>query len=205
MTPRRIEAGPLLVLAGALLLLVSLFLAWYEPSLEAWDVFEVWDIVLAAVGVAAVLAALGMLTDFPAAPEPRVLPWLSAIGLIVVIASLLDRPPIVDNGDPDVGLWLALAGTALMAAGTLLGLARVSIAFDVEGRERRRRVAAVDARGAGVPAAGATPAPVVTPTPAAAATTPAETPAATSADPVPAETAATEPIRPATTRGKRTK
>jgi hypothetical protein len=176
MTSRRIEAGPLLVLAGAVLLLVSLFLAWYEPSLEAWDVFEVWDLVLAAIGLTALLAALGMLADFPSAPEARILPWLSGVGLIVVVYALLDRPPIVDQADPDVGLWLALAGTALMAAGTLLGFARVSIAFDVEGRDRRRRVAAVDARGTGAPAAGATPAPVVTPTPA---TTSAETPAAT--------------------------
>jgi hypothetical protein len=145
-TTRRIDAGPLLVLAGAVLLLISLFLAWYEPSLEAWDIFELVDVLLAAAGLTAILAALGLLADFPSAPDPRVLPWLSVGALVLVLATLLDRPPVVEQGDADVGLWLALAAAALMAAGTLLGLARVSIALDVAARERRQRVEAVDAR-----------------------------------------------------------
>lgn len=149
MTPRRIETGPLLALSGAVLLLISLFLAWFEPGLEAWDIFEVVDLILAAVAVAAILAALGMMVDLPSAPDARILPWLAAIALVLVVATIFDRPPAVgDEGDRDVGLWLALAGAALMAAGTLLGFARVSIAFDVQGRERRQRVAAVDARDA---------------------------------------------------------
>lgn len=159
MTNRRIDAGPLLALAGALLLLVSLFLAWYEPSLEAWDIFEIVDLLLAAAAIAALLAALGMLADFPSAPDARLLPWAAALALVLVVATLLDRPPVVGEGDPDVGLWLALAGAALMGAGALLALARVSLAFNVEARERRTRVEAVDARpGEGGPA-GAPPGP----------------------------------------------
>ena len=36
---RRIEAGPVLVGLGALVLLISLFLDWYQPALTAWDAF----------------------------------------------------------------------------------------------------------------------------------------------------------------------
>ena len=37
---RRLEAGPILVTLGALLLLASLFLDWYEPGISAWEAFE---------------------------------------------------------------------------------------------------------------------------------------------------------------------
>lgn len=143
---RRMDAGPLLVLAGAALLFISLFVAWYEPGLEAWDVFEVLDLLLAAAAVAAVLASLGLLADFPSAPDAGVLPWISAAAFVVVVATLLDRPPVVGDGEPDVGLWLALAGSALMAAGTLLGLARVSVSLAVATRDRRQPTGGADAR-----------------------------------------------------------
>src|SRR5688572_14432636 len=119
-TNRRIDAASVLAFLGALLLLVSLFLDWYEPDLSAWDVFEVLDLVLAAVAVAAILAAVGRLTD------ENLLPWLGGIALVLVVATLLDRPPVVGDGDPDVGLWLALAGVACLAAGALLSVSRIS-------------------------------------------------------------------------------
>ncbi len=43
---RRLEAGPLLVTLGGVLLLVSLFLSWFTGELSAWQAFEVWDLVL---------------------------------------------------------------------------------------------------------------------------------------------------------------
>lgn len=137
-TTRRIDAGPLLALTGATLLLISLFLDWFEPGLTAWEIFELVDLLLAAAAVATMLAALGMMADFPGAPDARILPWSSALPFLLVVATLLDRPPAVGDGDADVGVWLALAASALMAAGALLTSARVSIAFDVAARERRR-------------------------------------------------------------------
>jgi len=142
---RRLDAGPLIAVAGALLLLVSLFTAWYEPSLEAWDIFEFLDLLLAALAITGALAALALIVDLPSAPDGRWLGWSAAAALVLVVATLLDSPPAVGDQDIDVGLWLALAGSALMAAGALLGVARVSITFDVAARERRDRVAAVRA------------------------------------------------------------
>lgn len=143
---RRIEAGPLVTIAGAGLLLVSLFLNWFAPSTSAWTAFEVLDLVLAALAAAALLAAAGLL-----APELGVLHrrWLApvAVAAVVVVASqLVNPPPGAGNGNAESGAWVGLAGALLMAAGALLSLGRVRLALTVEGRDPRRRVAAVDAR-----------------------------------------------------------
>ena len=41
---RRIEAGPVLVGLGALVVLVSVFLDWYQPNVTAWEAFEALDL-----------------------------------------------------------------------------------------------------------------------------------------------------------------
>lgn len=129
---RNSEAGLLLVALGALLLLVSLFLEWYEPGIEAWDVFEVWDLVLAALAIAALVAVASRMGYGPARPNV----WLfapAAVALVVVIAALLDHPPAADapGNDPGTGLWLALVASLLMVAGTVLALARISVALNM--------------------------------------------------------------------------
>lgn len=145
MTARRLEIGPLIVLLGAVLLLVGLFLDWFEPGLTAWEAFEVLDLVLAAVAVLAVLAAVGAAgLDAPAVVDPRALGWSAAVALVLVIATLLNHPPAAIELDPDAGLWISLAGAALMGAGALLSLARVRVSLDVQ--SRRTRMSAVDAR-----------------------------------------------------------
>ena len=143
---RRIEAGPVLVGIAGILLLVSLFLDWYEPRTTAWDAFEVFDLLLAALAVAAIATAVGMLLPDSAVIERRWLPVIAAIALVVVVSQLLDPPRGID-GDRDTGAWLALGSALLLAVGTLLSLGRVSFALTVEGRaDGRRRVSAVDAR-----------------------------------------------------------
>ena len=129
---RNLEAGLLLVGIGAILLLVSLFLEWYEPGIEAWDVFEVWDLVLAALAIAALVAVASRLGYGPHRPGS----WLfvpAAVAFVVVVAALLDHPPAVDapGNDPSTGLWLALVAAVLMAVGAVLALARISVALNV--------------------------------------------------------------------------
>ena len=144
MNERRLEAGPLLALVGAVLLLVSLFLSWYRPDLTAWEIFEVLDLVLAAIAIATALAALSALgVSIPAVPQ-RWLGPLAVVAFVLVVATLLNDPPAVAGAKVDTGLWLALAGVCCMAAGALLAVARISVRFDVQ--DRRTRVAAVDAR-----------------------------------------------------------
>lgn len=142
---RRIEAGPVLVGLGALLLLVSTFLDWYEPAITAWEAFEVLDLVLAALAIATLVAAAGTLRPDDALIDRSALPVIVGAALVVVASQILDPPPGV-AGDPDVGIWIALGAALAMVAGTVLTLGRVSFALTVEGRDTRRRVAAVDHR-----------------------------------------------------------
>jgi peptidoglycan/LPS O-acetylase OafA/YrhL len=142
---RRIEAGPVLVGLGALLLLVSLFLEWYQPDVTAWDAFEIVDLLLAALALAALAAAVGAIRPDMRVVERHWLPALVVAIVVIVAVQIIDGPPSVD-GDPDMGAWLALGAAAVMAVGTLLTLGRVSFALTVEGRDTRRRVSAVDSR-----------------------------------------------------------
>lgn len=147
----RIEAGPLVAVLGALLLLVSLFLDWYEPGMSAWTSFEALDLVLAGLALAAALAAGGLLAPELAVLDRRWLVPLAVVAVVIVGSQLVNPPPAAAGGrDPESGAWLGLAGSLLMAAGALLSFGRVRFAFTVEGRDPRRRVPVVDTR-AGAP------------------------------------------------------
>ena len=139
----RFDAGTGLVAVGAVLLLVSLFIDWYDPGGNAWAVFESLDLVLAG---AAVCGLLAVAPRFGAGGLGRALPLIAAIAFGVVVVQLIDPPPVVSDSDLATGAWLALAATVLMAGGALLGAASISVTVDVRGRERRRRTAAIDAR-----------------------------------------------------------
>ena len=136
MSARRVDAGALAAAAGAVLLLVALFLDWYgAPANEnAWRVFEVLDLVLAAIAVWVLVGFLrraGIDQRLPDAP----LTLLGAVALLVVFSQLVNDPPRVAGADAglETGAWLALAGAAVILAGALMSVARVS--FSVERRE----------------------------------------------------------------------
>ena len=61
MRQQKIDVGSGLVALGALLLLVSLFLEWYAPSLAAFDAFEFLDWLLVACALAVLVGAGAML------------------------------------------------------------------------------------------------------------------------------------------------
>lgn len=133
--PERINAGQPLVIAGAAALLVSLFLDWYEPPLRetgvsAWTAFEVLDIVLAGL---ALVALAGALPIWPAEAGRatlvgyRWLPWLGLAALAFVIITLIHDPPGAEGHSLEVGAWVGLAGSVLLAIGGLLSTARISL------------------------------------------------------------------------------
>jgi peptidoglycan/LPS O-acetylase OafA/YrhL len=139
---RRLNAGEVFAVLGAALLLVSLFLDWYEPDLSAWTVFEIVDLVLAAIAGGTLVATVGAWFRGPVSiGGERALTYLAAGAFSIVAASLIDPPPAASESDPEVGAWLALAGTALMVAGALMRDVRLSIVIapreDVDEPEER--------------------------------------------------------------------
>ena len=148
----RFDAGTGLVAVGAVLLLVSLFIDWYDPGGNAWAVFESLDLVLAG---AAVCGLLAMAPRFGTGGLGRALPLISVVAFAIVLVQLIDPPAVVNDSDLATGAWLALAATATMALGAILGAASISVTVDVRGRERRRRTAAIDARESAAAAAEA--------------------------------------------------
>ena len=141
---RRFDIGPLIVALGSLVLLVSLFMDWYGRE-SAWGVFEVADVLLAALAIAALVAALGQIAeDVTVLDRGWMLPVVLAAA-VLVIAEILSPPPVVGGADPQEGAWLAFAAALVMLVGTVLSLGRVSFSFAIEGREPHR-VAAVDHR-----------------------------------------------------------
>lgn len=143
---RRFDIGPVLLALGAILLLVALFLDWYGP-LTAWNAFEVTDVVLAALAVAALVAAVGLLAPELEYVEQRFVAWIAGAAFVLVAAELLDPPPAAGGESLGTGAWLALASAVVMVIGTVLSLGRVSLNVAVEGRDRRVHVEPVDHQG----------------------------------------------------------
>lgn len=195
---RRIDARELLAALGGLLVLISLFLEWYEPDrgavfsgngITGWEAFETLDLILAALALAVIATGAQSLGTIGSLGARMLLP-LGALLLIIVVVQIASPPPVAWGADVATGGWLALAGSLVVLAAGLLRAARISISVDVAGRESRRRVPAVDKRpGAG----GAPPAPPTPPrdTGAAAGRADATLSGASTPDPQP-----TQPFKP---------
>jgi hypothetical protein len=140
----RFDATAGLVVIGAVLLLVSLFIDWYRPGGNAWAVFELVDVALAGAAICGLLAVAPRFDGLA-----RALPVIALATFAVVAVQIIDLPPAARGAERETGVWLALAGSGLMALGALLAAASISVTVDVRERERRRRTAAVDAREAG--------------------------------------------------------
>ncbi len=168
---RRHETGSLVAALGAGLLVVSLFLRWYEPDLTAWDAFEVWDLVLAGLGLS-VLATAAAELGWWRGPVPKVeILFAGGCAVVIVAAAILSHPPAAIGRGVKDGVWLGMAGAVLMAAGGVMARFGISLALSVEPRAegpvRARRPAAGGGAGR-VPGVGA-PVPGGDPPPASAA------------------------------------
>jgi hypothetical protein len=138
---RRFDLGRALLIAGGALLIISLFVDWYDTGQSGWEVFETLDLVLFALGAGAI--ALAVWPDW--VPDWRAAALAAAV-LFIVAVQLIDAPPAAGDGDPATGIWLALGAGFLMAAGAVLVMASISVTVQLAERERRRRVSAVDRR-----------------------------------------------------------
>jgi len=118
----RLRVGELVALAGAICVIVSLFLPWYSSpagNLTFWETFGP----AAALMLAAVCAALAMVVAAASERESPALPvstgvWcvlLGLIGLISAIVRVLERPD--SAGSLCAGPWLGLVGAIGILAG----------------------------------------------------------------------------------------
>jgi hypothetical protein len=136
--PERINGGQALVVVGAIALIVSLFLDWFQPGVTAWTVFESVDLLLAALAVAALAIALGGAVNPQgslAARAPRWLPALGITALVIVVAALLNHPPAAIGRSAETGAWVALGAAAALAVGGILGATRISLVITLRPRE----------------------------------------------------------------------
>jgi hypothetical protein len=140
-----VPVGPLVASAGAVLLIVSLFLDWWDDA-TAFRVFEFLDLLLLLLALATIFSLAGGLGLVRPDVSPGVSLAVAVFTVFVVVSQILNDPPAVaDSGrDHASGIWLALGGSTLMIAGAVLGYARISLAV-----ERRRRGPAAPATEAG--------------------------------------------------------
>jgi len=129
----QIPIGPLLAAVGGVLLIVSLGLDWYGPysGFSSFEFLDLLLVVLALATLGSLAAALGLLRTPLRSGTPLV---VGVVALLVVLSQLINHPPVGNERDVETGLWLALAGAALMLAGAILSTARIAISV-----ERRAR------------------------------------------------------------------
>jgi hypothetical protein len=132
---RRLPLGPLIAAVGGVLLIVSLFLDWYD-GVTGFTVFEALDLVLVALALLSIVSlagGMGLIRE-PVSPVGSLIG--AVVTILVVLSQVVNDPPaIVASGRGHaIGTWLALAGAALMVVGALLAWAHISLAVDVRPR-----------------------------------------------------------------------
>ncbi len=143
---RPLDAGRLLIGLGALALLISLFLDWYgEPgsgsAITAWSSFELVDLLLAALAIVAIYSVAEGIAPGRTPTLPGGALWLAGpTALVLVLASIVDEPPLVAALDPtlEAGVWIALVAALAMTIGAVLSTMRISLV--VGAREPDQRV-----------------------------------------------------------------
>ena len=131
-----VPIGPLIASVGAVMLITSLFLDWYD-KITGFTVFEFLDLLLVLLALATIASLAGGLGLVRPAPSRGVSLAVAIFTVYVVASQVINDPPAVaGHAGPgkDVGIWIALAGSGLMVIGAVLGYARISLA--VESRER---------------------------------------------------------------------
>ncbi len=121
MSLRQLRVGEALALAGAICVIVSLFVRNYHGpagNLDAWNTFGPGVVLLLVAVCAAPAMVLSAIAErSPALPVSTAV-WCVLLGFVAVIAALvraLERPD--QATEVCFGAWLALAGAVAILAG----------------------------------------------------------------------------------------
>jgi hypothetical protein len=128
-----LPVGPLVAAVGGVLLIVSLFLDWYE-TFSGWTIFEFLDLLLVLLALSSIASLAGGLGLVRPAVSPGLSLGVAVFTVLVVLSQIVNHPPGANGLDKELGIWLGLSGSALMVAGAVLGYAHISLA--VETRQR---------------------------------------------------------------------
>jgi prepilin signal peptidase PulO-like enzyme (type II secretory pathway) len=126
MSLKRLRLGELLALAGAICVIVSLFVRWYEGpigTLDAWNTFGPSIVLILAAVCAALAMVLAAVTErSPALPVSTAV-WCVLLGLLGVIAAAVRAIERPDHAtEVCIGVWLELSGAVVILAGAWLVL-----------------------------------------------------------------------------------
>jgi H+/Cl- antiporter ClcA len=119
---RRLRLGELLALAGAICVIVSLLLPWYEGasgSLSVWQSFGPAAALLIAAALAALVLVATTLTERSTALPVAAAVWSTLFAIVAVIAAVVRMFERPDHASSlCAGAWLALVGALAMLAGS---------------------------------------------------------------------------------------
>jgi hypothetical protein len=135
---RRLGAGEWMASISGVVLLVSLFLPWYEfeicvvpytdlsrgcPTMSGWEALAAIDVLLAFVAASGVL--VGIVTAVqrvPAVPiaTSALVMFSGTFGVLLVLFRVIDLPDGVAGRE--WALWLGLAGAAGIVAGAFIAM-----------------------------------------------------------------------------------
>jgi drug/metabolite transporter (DMT)-like permease len=119
---RRLRAGEWIVGAAGLVLLVSLFLSWYDGQ-SGWESLGILDVILAFVALNAL--AIPLVTAsyrVPALPlaHQSLTVLIGSLALLLVVGRVLNIPDWAEGREG--GLWVGLLATLGVVAGGLLAM-----------------------------------------------------------------------------------
>lgn len=144
MDTNRLGRGELIAgVSGAVLLLVMFVFSWYsvdlgdagdlfgiEADANAWEAFDLIDIILFVTAVVAIglaiATAMSANVGLPVAGS-ALTAGLGILSLILVVYRVLNPPG--DGLDRDIGLWLGLLATAGVAYGGWAGMQEEGTSF----------------------------------------------------------------------------
>jgi hypothetical protein len=123
---RRLRIGEWLTAASGVVLLIALFLPWYEAgglSASGWESFSITDLVLAVVALAGIavapVTARGQTASLGIAYESLVLLG-AAVAVVVTVIRVLDPP--VDGLSRGSGAYLGLVSVLALTASVLVAM-----------------------------------------------------------------------------------
>jgi hypothetical protein len=118
----RIRRGEAVAGLGGVVLLVSLFLPWFEPGRSGFDSLAVADLFVAAAALAAMALPL-LSAGHEKTDVPVVAATVSVIGSLIALAIVAYRLFDPIGGGREAGLYLALAASIAVLAGSYSAMA----------------------------------------------------------------------------------